>query len=127
MLSPMIVRRRAVAVVVEVVPPMAVVTVVVEHPLLCAPIRAMATVVLAHQRRPPSVRRQQQQPLWWRKWLPNRLSRKLLLRNSRSKRKCLQGAPVVVVQRPAERAKAPVILFISPIGSVESVGLLIAG
>ena len=42
-------------------------------------------------------------------------------------RRCLQAAPVVVVQRPADRAKTPLILLISPIGSTESVRLLMSG
>ena len=122
MQSPMTVRLPAVAVVVAVALPMAVAMVVeVEPPLRCGTLRA--TVVLARQPLPPFVRRQQRQ--WWRKWLLNRLlkSQPLLLRS----RRCLQAVPVVVVQRPAERAIASLILLISPIGSLESVGLLIAG
>ena len=123
MLSPMTVRLPAVAVVVAVALPMAVATAVAVEPLhRCVPIRA--TVVLVRQRQLLSVQRQQ--PLWWRKWLPNRLLRKLLSRLPQSRR-CLQAAPVVVVQRLAERPKASLILSISPIGSLESVGLLISG
>ena len=112
MLSPMTVRLPAVAVVVAVALPMAVATVVeVEPPLRCGTLRA--TVVLARQPLPPFVRRRQRQ--WWRKWLLNRLlkSQPLLLRS----RRCLQAVPVVVVQRPAERAKTHLILLTSPIGS----------
>ena len=126
MQSLMIVRHRAVAVVGEAGLPMAVATLVeAEPPLRCAPIRAMAMAVLVRQRRLPC--ELLRPPLWWRKWLPNRLLRKLSLSNPLPSQRCLRAAPVVVVQRPAERAKAPVILFISPIGSVESVGLLISG
>ena len=119
MLRPMTVRLPAVAVVAL---PMAVVmAVAVELPLRCGTTRA--TAGLARQPLPPCVPRRQ--PQWWRKWLLNRwLKRQHRLPRSRT---CLLAAPVVVVQRPAERAKAPLILFISPIGSVESVGLLIAG
>ena len=122
MQSPMTVRLPAVAVVVAVALPMAVGMVVeVEPPLRCGTLRA--TVVLARQPLPPFVRRRQRQ--WWRKWLLNRLlkSQPLLLRS----RRCLQAVPVVVVQRPADLAKIPLSLLICPIGSEESVGLLIAG
>ena len=118
MLSPMTVQLPAVAVVVAVALPMAVATVVVELPLRCGTTRG--TAVLVRQLRPPCVPRRQ--PQWWRKWLLNRwLKRQLLLPRSR---RCLQAAPVVVVQRPADRVKTPLILSISPIGSMESVGLL---
>ena len=122
MLSPMIVRLPAVAVVVAVALPMAVATAVaVEPPLRCGTTRAMAG--LARQPLPPCVPRRQ--PQWWRKWLLNRgLKRQPRLLRSLT---CLQAAPVVVVQRPADRAKTPLILLISPIGSTESVGLLISG
>ena len=122
MLSPMTVRLLAVAVVVAVVLHMAVATVVaVEPPLRCGTTRAMAG--LARQHRLPYV--QLRQPQWWKKWLLNRwLKRQPQLPRSR---RCLQAAPVVVVQRPAERAKTPLILLISPIGSLESVGLACAG
>ena len=122
MLSPMTVQRRAVVVVVAVALPMAVATVVaVELQLRCAPTRA--TAGLARQHRPPSV--PLRQPQWWRKWLLNRwLKRQYPLRRSR---RCLQAAPVVVVQRPAERAKTPLILLISPIVVKESVRLLMSG
>ena len=127
MQSPMTVRHRAVAVVVEAGLPMAVATVVAEPPHLCAPTKPMAVAVRAHPRRLPSVlqlQRPQQRQLWWRKWLPNRLlKRQLRPRN----RRCLQAAPVAVVQRPAERAKALLILLSSPIGSGESVGRLLLG
>ena len=124
MLSPMIVRLPAVAVVAAVALPMAVATVVaVELQLRCAPTRA--TAVLALQPRPPCVQRQQL--LLWRKWLPNRLLRPLLLSRRPLSRRCLQAVPVVVVQRPADLAKTPLILLISPIGSLESVGFLISG
>ena len=117
----MTVRHRAVAVVAEAGLPMAVATVVAEPPHLFAPTKPMAMAVRAHPRRLPSV--PLRQPQWWRKWLLNRwLKRQYPLRRSR---RCLQAAPVVVVQRPAERAKTPLILLISPIGSLESVGLLI--
>ena len=118
----MTVRLPAVVVVVAVALPMAVATAVaVEPPLRCGTTRAMAA--LARQHRPPYVQRRQ--PQWWRKWLLNRwLQRQPRLPRSR---RCLQAAPVVVVQRPAERAKTPLILLISPIGSPESVGLLISG
>ena len=121
MLSPMTVRLPAVAVAVAVALPMAVATAVaVEPPLRCGTTRAMAALArlplpLCVQRRPPQ---------WWRKWLLNRwLKRQPLPRSQR----CLQAAPVVVVQRPADRAKTPLILLISPIGSTESVGLLVSG
>ena len=119
MLSPTTVQLPAVAVVVAVALPMAVATVVaVELPLRCATTRA--TAVLVRQLPLPCVPRRQLQ--WWRKWLLNRrLKRQLLLPRSR---RCLQAAPVVVVQRPANRTK---ILLISPIGSTESVGLLMSG
>ena len=122
MLSPMTVRLPAVAVVVEVALHMAVATAVaVEPPLRCGITRAMAG--LARQPRPPCVQRRQ--PQWWRKWLLNRwLQRQPRLPRSR---RCLQVAPVVVVQRPADRAKNPLILSISPIGSTESVGLVMSG
>ena len=122
MLSPMTVRPPAVAVAVAVALLMAVATAVaVELPLRCGTTRAM--VGLARQHQPPSA--PLRQPQWWRKWLLNRwLKRQPPLRRSR---KCLQAAPVVVVQRPAERAKTPLILSISPIGSTESVGLLVSG
>ena len=118
----MIVRLPAVVVVVAVALPMAVAMVVaVEPPLRCGTTRA--TAGLARQPLPPCVQRRQ--PQWWRKWLLNRwLKRQLLLPRSQ---RCLQAAPVVVVQRPADRAKIPLILLISPIGSTESVGLLISG
>ena len=121
MLSLMIVRLPAAAVGVVVALPMAVATAVaVEPPLRCGTTRAM--VGLARQHRPPSV--PLRQPQWWRKWLLNRwLKRQPPLPRSR---RCLQAAPVVVVQRPAERAKTPLILLISPIGSTESMGLLIS-
>ena len=121
MLSPMTVLLPAVVVAVAVALPMAVVMVVaVEPPLRCGTIRAMVALArpplpLCVQRRPPQ---------WWRKWLLNRwLKRQPLPRSQR----CLQAAPVVVVQRPADRAKTPLILLISPIGSTESVGLLVSG
>ena len=122
MLSLMIVRLPAAAVGVVVALPMAVATAVaVEPPLRCGTTRAM--VGLARQHQPPSA--PLRQPQWWRKWLLNRwLKRQPLLPRSR---RCLQAAPVVVVQRPAERAKTPLILLISPIGSSESVGLLMSG
>ena len=121
MLSLMIVRLPAAAVGVVVALPMAVATAVaVEPPLQCGTTRAM--VGLARQHQPPSA--PLRQPQWWRKWLLNRwLKRQPLLPRSR---RCLQAAPVVVVQRPAERAKTPLILLISPIGSTESMGLLIS-
>ena len=122
MLSPMTVQLPAVAVVVAVARPLAVATVVaVELPLRCATTRA--TAGLARQPQPLCVLRRQ--PQWWRKWLLNRwLKRQPPLPRSR---RCLQAAPVVVVQRPADRAKTPLILLISPIGSTESVGLLMSG
>ena len=124
MQSPMTVRHRAVAVVGEAGLPMAVATLVeAEPPLRCAPIRAMA--VLVRQRRLPC--ELLRPPLWWRKWLPNRLLRKLSLSKPLPSQRCLRAAPVVVVQLPAERAKAPLILSISPIGSGESVGRFISG
>ena len=122
MLSPMIVRLPAVVVVVVVALPMAVATVVVEPRHRCVLTRS--TVVLVRPRLLLSVQRQQL--LWWRKWLLNRLLRKSLPRLLQSRR-CLQAVPVVVVQRPADRAKIPLSLLISPIGSVDSVGLLISG
>ena len=118
----MTVRLPAVVVVVVVALPMAVATVVVEPRHRCVLIKS--TVVLVRQRLLLSVQRQQL--LWWRKWLLNRLLRKSLPRLLQSRR-CLQAVPVVVVQRQADRAKIPLSLLISPIGSVESVGLLIAG
>ena len=120
----MTVRLPAVAVVVAVALPMAVATAVAEELLLqFAPTRAMAMAALARPRRLLCVLLQQL--LWWSKWLLNQwLKRQYPLRRSR---RCLQAAPVVVVQRPAERAKTPLILLISPIGSPESVGLLISG
>ena len=124
MLSLMTVRLLAVAVVVAVALPMAVATVVaVEPPLRCATTRAMA--VLARQLRPPCV--QWRQPQWWRKWLLN-LWQKRQPRLPRSRR-CRQAVPVVVVQRPApaEPAIASLILWISPVGFEESVGLLMSG
>ena len=122
MLSLMTVRLPAVAVVVAVAPLMAVATVEeVEPQLRCATTRA--TAALARQLRHPSVRQQQLQ--WWRKWPLNRLL-KSQPRLSLSRR-FLQVVPVVVVQRPVERAKTHLILLISPIGSTESVGLLISG
>ena len=122
MRSPMIVRRPAVAVAGAVgLPMVAAVAAVAEPPLQCAPTRALATGVLVRQRRPPSVQWQRQ--LWWRKWLRNPLSRKLLLPNNLLSRRCPQAALAVAVQRPAERAKTRLILSISPIGSAESVGL----
>ena len=122
MLSPMTVRLPAVAVVVAVALPMAVATAVAaEPPLRCGTTRAMAA--LARQPQPLCVLRRQTQ--WWRKWLLNRwLKRQPLLPRSR---RCRQAAPVVVVQRPADRAMTPLILLISPIGSTESVGLLMSG
>ena len=120
--SPMTVRLLVVGVVVAVALPMAVATVVAVEPLLrCGTLRAM--VGLARQPLLPCVQRRQRQ--WWRKWLLNGLLKRQprLLRS----RRCLQAVPAVVVQRPAERAIAPLILLISPIGSLESVGLLIAG
>ena len=115
MLSPMTVRLPAVAVVVAVALPMAVATVVAVEPRhRCVLIRS--TVVLVRQRLLLSVQRQQ--PLWWRKCLLNRLLRKSLPRLLQSRR-CLQAVPVVVVQRPADRAKIPLNLLISPIGSVD--------
>ena len=120
--SPMTVRLPVVGVVVAVALPMAVATVVAVEPLLrFGTLRA--TCVLARQPLLPFVQRRQRQ--WWRKWLLNRLlkSQPRLLRS----RRCLQAVPVVVVQRPAERSITPLILLISPIGSLESVGLLIAG
>ena len=125
MRSRMIVQLPAVAVVVAVAPP-TVVAMVVEPPLRCAPIRAMATAVLARQHR-LLFALLRQQPRLWRKWLLNRSSRKLLLSQRPSSQRCLQVAPVVVVQRPAERPKAPLILLISPIGFTEPVGLLMSG
>ena len=123
MQSLMTVRLPAVAVVVVVALPMAVATVVAVEPRhRCVLIRS--TVVLVRQRLLLSVQRQQL--LWWRKWLLNRLLRKSLPRLLQSRR-CLQAVPVVVVQRPADRAKIPLSLLISPIGSVDSVGLLISG
>ena len=121
MLSLMIVRLPAAAVGVVVALPMAVATAVaVEPPLRCGTTRAM--VGLARQHQPPSA--PLRQPQWWRKWLLNRwLKRQPPLPRSR---RCLQAAPVVVVQRPAERAKTPLILLISPIDSVEPMGLLIS-
>ena len=121
MLSLMIVRLPAAAVGVVVALPMAVATAVaVEPPLRCGTTRAM--VGLARQHQPPSA--PLRQPQWWRKWLLNRwLKRQHRLPRSRT---CLLAAPVVVVQRPAERAKTPLILLISPIGSTESMGLLIS-
>ena len=118
----MTVRLPAVAVAVAVALPMAVATAVaVALPLQCGTTRA--TAGLARQPQPPCVPRRQ--PQWWRKWLLNRwLKRQPLLPRSR---RCLQAAPVVVVQRPADRAKTPLILFISPIGSPESVGFLMSG
>ena len=101
MLSPMTVRLPVDVVVVAVVPPMGVaMAVAVEPQLRCVPTRAIAG--LARQHLPPCVQRRQ--PQWWRKWLLNRW----LTRQSRLplSRRCLQVAPVVVVQRPAERAKA---------------------
>ena len=122
MLSPMTVRLPAVEVAVAVALPMAVATAVaVALPLPCGTIRAMAG--LARQPQSPCVLRRQ--PQWWRKWLLNRwLKRQPLLPRSR---RCLQAAPVVDVQRPADRAKTPLSLLISPIGSMESVGLLVSG
>ena len=122
MLSPMTVRLPAVAVAVAVALPMAVATAVaVALPLQCGTTRA--TAGLARQPQPLCVLRRQ--PQWWRKWLLNRwLKRQPLLPRSR---RCLQAAPVVVVQRPADRTKTPLILFISPIGSPESVGFLMSG
>ena len=122
MLSPMTVRLLAVALAVAVALPMAVATAVaVALPLQCGTTRA--TAGLARQPQPPCVPRPQ--PQWWRKWLLNRwLKRQPLLPRSR---RCLQAAPVVVVQRPADRTKTPLILFISPIGSPESVGFLMSG
>ena len=122
MLSPMTVRLPAVAVVVAVALPMAVATAVaVALPLQCGTTRA--TAGLARQPQPLCVLRRQ--PQWWRKWLLNRwLQRQPRLLRSR---RCLQVAPVVVVQRPADRAKNPLILSISPIDSTESVGLLMSG
>ena len=120
--SPMTVRLPVVGVVVAVALSMAVATVVAVEPLLrCGTLRA--TSVLARQPLPQFVQRRQRQ--WWRKWLLNRLlkSQPRLLRS----RRCLQAVPVVVVQRLVERAIAPLILLISPIGSVESVGFLISG
>ena len=118
----MTVRLPAVAGVVAVALPMAVATAVaVALPLQSGTTRA--TAGLARQPQPPCVPRRQ--PQWWRKWLLNRwLKRQYPLRRSR---RCLQAAPVVVVQRPADRAKIPLILLISPIGSTESVGLLMLG
>ena len=118
----MIVRLPAVAVVVAVAPPTAVATVVaVALPLQCGTTRA--TAGLARQPLPPCVQRRQ--PQWWRKWLRNRwLKRQPRLPPSR---RCLQAAPAVVVQLPADRSKTPLILLISPIGSTESVGLLMWG
>ena len=118
MRSPMTARRLAAAVAVVVDLPMAAVTVVEEPLLRCALIRAVAMADLVRQRRHPSVRRHRQRQLWWSTSLLNRLLRKLLRR-----RTCPQAAPVVAVQRPLERAKARLILLISPIGSLESVGL----
>ena len=117
MLSQMTVRLPAVAVVVAVALPMAVaMAVAVEPPLRCGTTRAMAG--LARQHQPQCVPRPQ--PQWWRKSLPNRwLKRQPRLPRIR---RCLQAAPVVVVQRPAERAIAPLILLISPIGFTESWG-----
>ena len=103
----MTVRLPAVAVAVAVAPPMAAAMAVgVERLLLCAPTKATkAMAVPVHQRRPPFVRRQQ--PLWWKKWLLNRLWRKLLLlSNRRLSQRCRQAVPVVVAPRPAERLKA---------------------
>ena len=104
MQSPMTVRRHAVAVVVAAALPMAVaMAVVVELLHLCGPTKAMAMAVLAHLRRLLSV--PQLQPLlWkrWRKWLHNRLLRKLLPRFPQSRR-CLEVAPVAVVLRRVER------------------------
>ena len=122
MQSLMTVQLPAVAVVVVVALPMAVATVVVEPRHRCVLIKS--TVVLVRQRLLLSVQRQQ--PLWWRKCLLNRLLRKSLPRLLQSRR-CLQAVPVVVVQRPADLAKIPLSLLICPIGSEESVGLLIAG
>ena len=121
MQSLMTVRLPAVVVVVVVALPMAVAPVVVEPRHRCVLIRS--TVVLVRQRLLLSVQRQQL--LWWRKWLLNRwLKRQPRLPRSR---RCPQAAPVVVVQRPADRAKTPLILLISPIGSTESMGLLVSG
>ena len=120
MLSPMTVRLPAVAVVVAVALPMAV-AMAVALQLRCGTTRAM--VGLARQLLPPCVPRLQ--PQWWRKSPLNRwLKRQPPLPQSP---RCLQAAPVVVVQRPADRAKIPLILLISPIGSTESVGLLMSG
>ena len=122
MLSPMTVRLPAVEVAVAVALPMAVATAVaVALPLPCGTIRAMAG--LARQPLPPCVQRRQLQ--WWRKWLLSRWLKRLprLLLS----RRCLQVVPVVVVQRPADRANTPLILSISPIGSMESVGILMSG
>ena len=128
MLSPMTVRLPAVAVAGAVALPMAAAMVVVEAepPLQCAPTRAMAMAVLALQHRLPSVRAATAVVQWWRKWLPNRLVKSCSATVCRNRR-CLQAAPVVVVQRPADRTKTPLILSISPIGSTESVGLLVSG
>ena len=118
--SPMIVRLPAVAVVVAVALLMAA-AMAVALPLRCATTRAM--VGLARQPLPPCVLRPQ--PQWWRKSPLNQLLKRPppLPRSPR----CLQAAPVVVVQRPADRAKILLILLISPIGSTESVGLLVLG
>ena len=119
MLSPMTVRLPAVAVAVAVVLPMAVATVVaVEPPLRCATTRA--TAVLVRQLPPPFVPRRP--PQWWKKWLLNRCLKRQPL-HLRSRR-CLQAAPVVAVQRPADRAKALLILLINPTDSVEPMGLI---
>ena len=117
MQSPMTVRLPAVAVAVVVDLPMAVATVVAVEPRHRY-VLIRSTAVLARQPLPPFVQRRQ--PQWWRKWLLNRLlkSQPLLLQS----RRCLQAVPVVVVQRPADWAKIPLSLLISPIGSVDSVG-----
>ena len=122
MLSLMIVRLPAAAVGVVVALPMAVVMVVaVEPPLRCGTIRAI--VALARQPQPPCVQRRP--PQWWRKWLLSRWLKRL--RRLLLSRRCLQVVPVVAVQRPADRTKTPLILSISPIGSTESLGLLVSG
>ena len=99
MRSRMIVRRPA-AVAAEVVLPMAV-AMAVEHPLLCAPIRAMFALV----RQRLHLSALLQQPPWRRKLLPNRLSRNQLSNNPLlSSRTCLQDAPVGAVQQQVDQA-----------------------
>ena len=122
MLSPMTVRLPAVAVAVAVALPMAVATAVAaEPPLRCGTTRA--TAVLAREPLPPCVQRRP--PQWWRKSLLSRWLKRL--RRLLLSQRCLQVVLVVAVQRPADRTKTSLILWISPIGSAESVGLLVSG